>query len=100
MAEAWEELTQPGALGSRGLRRVLHASGPVPWSIKEPVLLRLVAEHRWHAAILDSLIGSTFDYLGSVDRARARKLLDRLNVGRRSAAVASLRRELGKRRRR
>lgn len=76
---AWREVTAE-TVDDVALRRALIASGPVPFALKEPLYTRLITGQRWHYYIFRSLLHSTFDYFGKVDKAGASSLLNRLNL--------------------
>ena len=73
---AWREMTD-GANDLR-LRRVLSASGPVPWQLKAPVLESLTATPEWHPAIRRAIHAADTDAFGAIDKPAARRMLDRL----------------------
>ena len=75
---AWHEVAV-GAAGRR-LRRVLGASGPVPWRVKAPLLESLAAEREWHAAVRDAVEAAATDVYGAIDMRAARGLLRRLEL--------------------
>jgi hypothetical protein len=77
--EAWAEMTASD-LGRKGLERLLDASGPVPYELKEPLYERLAADPAWHAAVFRGLLYSYFDYYGKIDRAKAARLLEQLQL--------------------
>jgi hypothetical protein len=64
----------------RRVTRVLEAAGPVPWSMKEPLLQRLVDELEWHPAVFRCLHASAFEVDGDIDRAEAHRLFARLRL--------------------
>jgi hypothetical protein len=64
----------------RRLRRLVHASGPVPWSAKEPVLVELAGDQHWHPAIWAAVRHAVGDVFGRVDAGAALRLLTRLGL--------------------
>jgi hypothetical protein len=60
------------------LRRVLSASGPVPWQLKAPLLESLAATPGWHPAIRCAIHAAATDAFGAIDKPAARRLLGRL----------------------
>jgi hypothetical protein len=74
--DAWREVTT-GADDAR-LRRLLGASGPVPWEAKAPLLSQLVGQAAWHPVVLSAIEDAAYDYFGRIDVAAARRLLGRL----------------------
>ena len=93
VAEAWGGLTSAD-LGPRGLERLLHASGPVPWRLKAPLYESLLPDPAWHPAIFSGLVNSRFDTYGRIDVSAASRLLDRLQLPPGTAGLAELRRAL------
>ena len=79
VVEAWTALTARGATPTV-LRRVLAASGPVPYDLKRALYERLVDRPEWHADIFGSLLHSAFDVFGQIDRVDARRWLGRLQL--------------------
>jgi hypothetical protein len=77
--EAWGELTRVPTTRNL-LRRVLTASGPVPYSLKEKLYPRLLPKKEWHYYIFLSLLHSRFDVYGNIDAKKARKMLNRLRL--------------------
>jgi hypothetical protein len=79
VTEAWNNLISDDA-PRRRIERVLDASGPVPYDLKEPVYRRLLPEASWHYWIFRSLLHSSFDMYGKTDRGAAQTLLGRLRL--------------------
>ncbi len=79
--DAWRRVTAGEGTGDSGLARVLGASGPVPWAIKEPLLRELARDSRWHGAIFEAIHASRHDIYGSVELRRALELLKSLRPG-------------------
>ena len=79
--DAWRRVTAGEGTGDSGLARVLGASGPVPWAIKEPLLRELARDSRWHGAIFEAIHASRHDIYGSVEPRRALELLKSLRPG-------------------
>ena len=88
--EAWRTLAAPGALSDLGLRRLLEASGPVPYDLKLPVYERLLPERHWHPHLFRSLLASAFDVYGKIDPRRARQLLRKLALPRHTEGLEEL----------
>lgn len=76
---AWAELTGDDA-NDTTLRRVLIMSGPVPFGLKSKLYARLIDDNRWHHYIFRSLLHSTFDYFGNVDKRQALTVLQQLDL--------------------
>jgi len=76
---AWAEVTGARATDA-ALKRILIASGPVPFTLKEALYARLVTDKTWHYYIFRSLLHSTFDVFGAVDKSKAFSLLHDLDV--------------------
>ncbi len=86
---AWK--TVCGAISSdEGWRRLLNASGPVPESLKLPVIERLLPDPSFHDAILDALIGGVFDVYGRIERSTVATTLPMLQVDRSHPAYQGL----------
>ena len=77
--EAWDALTGSDT-PSAALRAVLRASGPVPYELKAALYERLLPDPAWHEAIGESLLWSTVDTFGQVERAAARRVLQQLRL--------------------
>jgi hypothetical protein len=92
--EAWRETSQVDGDSERRLKRVLEASGPVPFKLKQRLYEQLAADTAWHPWILRSLIRSTTDVYGDLHRRKARRWLDRLTVPDDADAVQALRNAL------
>jgi hypothetical protein len=76
--EAWRELTREDA--NDLLQRVLIASGPIPFTMKEPLYARLIGDQKWHYYLYRSLLHSKFDILGTINTGKAKILLDQLDL--------------------
>ena len=76
-AAAWQEMIS-GA-GELRLRRLLESSGPVPWPVKAPLLENLAAQEEWHATVRTAIDAAASDAAGSVDKAAAQRLLERVS---------------------
>jgi hypothetical protein len=79
VADAWERLL-PACASEQALQRLLEISGPVPIGFKQPLYLRLLAEPRYHTAILRSMYFSARDVYGVFDREAAGKVMRQLLV--------------------
>jgi hypothetical protein len=75
-ADAWRKVTA-GADDAR-LRRLLRASGPVPWEVKAPLLARLAGQPTWQPVVLSAIEDAAYDYFGRIDVPEARRMLGRL----------------------
>jgi hypothetical protein len=94
--EAWRETTRRDVdPWQRRITRVLDVAGPVPWPLKEDVFVALVADERFHPAILRALAGSAFDVCGQLDAAAAAGWLRRLRVPPDTPDLPALRVRLG-----
>lgn len=91
--EAWTELTRPEANDIQ-LQHVLISSGPIPFSMKEPLYARMVEDKKWHYFIYRSLLHSEFDVLGDINRDKARTLLDQLDLPENTEHLSKLRKAL------
>jgi hypothetical protein len=76
---AWQALVTDDA-SDRLIERVLEISGPVPYPLKSALYLKLLPDRRWHHFIYQSLLGSAFDYYGSIDKADVRNVLAQLDL--------------------
>ncbi len=76
--QAWAELVENNTTMTRLLQRVLIVSGPVPFHLKAQLYRRLLNDKTWHYYIFRSLLHSTFDVYGDLDRGKATVLLQRL----------------------
>ena len=75
--EAWHEmLLEPT---DRRLERLLHASGPVPWKLKEPLFERLADAPRGRPFIRQALDAAESDVYGQTDPTAAEAWRRRLN---------------------
>jgi len=88
--EAWATLTADVS-EERLLQRVLVASGPVPFPLKETLYRRLLPDTVWHYFIFRSLLHSRFDVYGSIDSGKARRLLRRLDLPAGTEHIGTLR---------
>ncbi len=82
------------------VRRLLEVSGPVPWSVKAPLLKRLAGRAVWETPVLHALEWAAYDVYGQVDPREAMGLLSKLPPGRTADLQAHLKEEEKKRRRR
>jgi hypothetical protein len=89
--ESWREVAGPQEPRISRLRRVLAASGPVPWALKFPIYNRELADARLHEPIAEGLFGSCFDIYGDLERLGALQLLGRLRVSEDYTGVGPLR---------
>lgn len=76
--EAWRRTTSEAT--ALQLRRVVEASGPVPWSLKARLYAELAREPQWHRSLFEALCGSAFDVFGDIDHGEAEALLRRLHL--------------------
>jgi hypothetical protein len=77
---AWREVSGPQEPRRPRLVRVVAASGPVPWTLKEPLYEHLAAEGGWDEPLLAGLYGSCIDVYGSLERKPALRILQRLRA--------------------
>jgi len=77
--DVWHILVQADP-PPRLLRRVLDASGPLPFRLKEPLYERLLGDPTWHEAIYRSLLFSCFNAYGDIDKKKAVALLEQLKL--------------------
>jgi hypothetical protein len=91
--EVWAQLTTPSTHPAV-LREVLIASGPVPYRLKRPLYTRLVAQPEWHYYIFRSLLHSTFDVYGQLERQDAGQWLARLQLPSTTEHLSDLRARL------
>ena len=77
--EAWNALVL-NTNNERLLRRVLIASGPVPFALKEALYSRLLPDRKWHPFIFRSLLHSRHDMYGDFDAGRARDVFQKLDL--------------------
>ena len=76
-AEAWPEMTRSQA-SERSLKRLVPASGPVPYELKAPLYQQLALDPQSHEILFRGLFASQFDLYGKIDVPDAAQLLDRL----------------------
>ena len=76
---AWRELTSLG-LPESVIQLALESSGPVPYELKSTLYERLIPEGRWHPYIFKSLLFSSTEYFGDLDKKRARQVLRNLKL--------------------
>lgn len=88
--EAWTALAQDIS-NTRLIQRLLIASGPVPFRLKESLYKRLIGKQQWHNAIFRSLLSSRFDYFGRINVPRARSILQQLRLPEQTEHLALLR---------
>ena len=77
--EAWDNLTSDFSNAAL-FRRVLVASGPVPFPLKENLYQKLLPQEMWHPAIFRSLLHSQFDVYGSMDQKSGLAILKQLKL--------------------
>jgi hypothetical protein len=77
---AWREVSGPQEPRRPRLDRVIAASGPVPWPLKESLYQQLAAEGGWDEPLLAGLYGSCIDVYGSLERKPALRILRRLRT--------------------
>jgi hypothetical protein len=77
---AWREVSGPQEPRRPSLARVIGASGPVPWALKESLYEQLAAEGGWDGTLLAGLYGSCIDGYGSLEREPALRILRRLKA--------------------
>lgn len=77
--EAWATLVTDDA-PTPLLQRVLVASGPVPFHLKQGLYERLIADRSWHYYIYRSLVHSCADVYGKIDRERAQLIYLQLQL--------------------
>ena len=78
--EAWSMLVSDES-SPRLLRRILPASGPVPFPLKNALYDRLIGDRSWHDDIFRSLLFSATDVFGDFDREAARGVYLKLTLG-------------------
>ncbi|WNQ09379.1 hypothetical protein MJA45_17285 [Paenibacillus aurantius] len=77
--DSWERIfNQPRK--DRLIQRILIASGPVPYTLKNPLYSRLIKDLKWHYYIYRSLLHSAFDYFGNIEKEKALELLEQLKL--------------------
>jgi hypothetical protein len=91
---AWREVSGPQEPRRPRLARVVAASGPVPWTLKESLYEQLAAESGWDEPLLAGLYGSCIDIYGSLERKPALRILRRLEAPAESQAYTILTRAL------
>lgn len=77
--EAWRMLVTEDS-SPRMLRRILDASGPVPFRLKQPLYDRLISDDSWHDSIFQSLLFSSGDVYGDFDREAAARVFSKLTL--------------------
>lgn len=93
--EAWYGLMQ-FTNEETALLRLLHCIGPVPYNLKETLYLNLIQKTKNHSKILTSLLLSTTDVFGSIDKTKAELLLSKLQVNKESEEYKILKENLKK----
>jgi hypothetical protein len=91
---AWREVSGPQEPRRPRLDRVIAASGPVPWPLKEPLYEQLALEGGWDEPLLAGLYGSCIDVYGSLERKPALRILRRLRTSAHNPVVPLLTRAL------
>jgi hypothetical protein len=91
---AWREVSGPQEPRRPRLVRVVAASGPVPWTLKESLYEQLAAEGGWDEPLVAGLYGSCIDIYGSLERTPALRILRRLRAPEDSQVYAILARAL------
>lgn len=76
-------------------QRILESAGPVPYPLKEPLLLRMMQDTTNHECILTSLLQWSYDVYGKLDVEKAKEVLSKLEVDRESEDYAALAGRLG-----
>lgn len=79
VARAWSGVAGSQEPRRPRLDRVLSASGPVPWRMKESLYQSLANEGGFDTALIEGLYGSCIDVHGSLDRKAALHLLRQLH---------------------
>ncbi|WP_433803565.1 hypothetical protein [Actinomycetospora sp. CA-084318] len=93
---AWHQLTADAP--EVRLRRLLDASGPVPWPAKALTFGVVLSMPEWHPLIWQAVRQAVHDYYGRVDAADALRLIDQLADPPPELDVADLQRRLRERR--
>lgn len=75
--ESWTELTKADAPDLQ-IQRILIASSPVPFPLKEILYKRLIENTDWHYYIYYSLLYSKMDVDGKFDKKRAKQIFSKL----------------------
>lgn len=78
VVETWNGLIKN--VNKTSLSKLLEHAGPVPYELKEPIYKELLADTGNHETIFNSILYSTFDVYGKVDKHKALKLLSELNI--------------------
>jgi len=89
-AEAWDEMTrsQPS---ERSLKRLVPASGPVPYELKAPLYQQLALDQQSHEILFRGLFASQFDIYGKIDVVDATQLLYRVDLAPETQGLHELR---------
>jgi hypothetical protein len=93
VVEAWNGLMQHKA-NKKSMMKLLEYSGPVPFELKENLYNELVHDKRAHQSIFKSLLFSTYDLFGKIDKKKAYKLFMRLEVDKKTAHYQKLKDQL------
>ncbi|MCX4807223.1 hypothetical protein OG594_37390 [Streptomyces sp. NBC_01214] len=88
ITQLWPDAPEP--LLRRG-RRVLEASGPVPWQVKAPVYRAATRVPALHEAVFRGILHSHHDVYGDLDPVRALAVLDLLDLPEDTEHLAELR---------
>jgi hypothetical protein len=64
--EAWDEMTRWQA-SERSLKRLVPASGPVPYELKAPLYQQLALDPKSHEILFRGLFANQFDIYGKID---------------------------------
>lgn len=75
----WNDLLR-GNINDHLLRRLLAISGPVPFDLKKFVYLRLVHHRAWHKDIYYSLLHSPIQIYTQIEKEKAKRILEKLDV--------------------
>lgn len=91
--DAWDAMIR-NPINDLQIRRVLDASGPVPWKLKSSLFKALLSDDKWHHHIFLSIHHSKHDVYGHVDDEEARTILRVLNLPNETPGLSGLKREL------
>lgn len=91
--DAWDAMIR-NPINDLQIRRILDASGPVPWKLKSSLFRALLSDGKWHHHIFLSIYHSKHDVYGDVDDVEARTILRVLNLPDETPGLSELKREL------
>ena len=71
VTDAWQQATKDAARSPRRLARILEIAGPVPWSLKRELYLRVGDNPLWQGRVRASIEAARLELYGHVDEKEA-----------------------------